>query len=145
MGGGSSSRCARSALSIRMVRFQHLAPTRFSYDLAIDKHGATTDDRAYDLAGELSVQIRTDAAACMKVAGAERPALLGVHDREVGVRPDPNRALARIQAEQLRRRGGGEMRNALDRQPARVHAPGYEPRHRALNSRRPAPCVPDVV
>src|SRR5260370_37862325 len=134
MGGGSSSRCSSSALSIRMVRFQQLAPTRFSYDLTIDKHGATTDDRAHDLAGELSAQIRTDAAACMKVAGAERPALLGVYDREVGVRPDPNRALARIQAEQLRRRGGGEMRNALERPPARGHALGHEHRQRGLAS-----------
>src|SRR3954470_11566611 len=128
-----------------MVRSHELSPPDCAHDLAIVEHGVATDNRAHDLAREFTPEIRTHTAARLQVTGPEGPTLSRVDERKVCVGADGNRTFARIDAKDLRRRGRREMRDALEREPARVHPVREQHRQRGLNPGDPAPGLPDIM
>ena len=65
--------------------------------------GPAANDGAHDLTLEFTAQVRTHAASRLELMRGEGPAALRIDERKIRIRADGNRALAGIQAEELRR------------------------------------------
>src|SRR5258708_7960329 len=62
---------------------------------------------------QLPAQVGAPRAFVVEQVWRERPAGLKIHDGEVGVAADPDSPFAWVESEHARRRGGGELRDAL--------------------------------
>src|SRR5437773_11961084 len=87
------------------------SPTRSPDHLAINEHRLTTDHGSDDLPIELTTEVRADPAAGLKILRAKRPPLFGIHDRQIRIGTDGDRALAWIQPQELRRGRRGARGN----------------------------------
>src|SRR5437899_17205 len=121
------------------------SPTRSPNHLAINEHRLTTDNCSDHFPREPTTEVRADPAAGLKVLRVKRPLFLGIHDRQIRIGTDGDRAFAWIQPEELRRGRCGEMGYAFERQAARVHALGHENRQCRLNAGDAAPGLPNIL
>src|SRR6185503_702797 len=90
-------------------------------------------------------QIGAEPTASLELIGFERPFALRIHDREICVGAYGDRSLAGIESEGLRRRGGGQVRDAFERQATSMHAVRDEDGQGRLNPGHAAPRLPDIV
>src|ERR671936_140723 len=104
MAYNSSSRRSSRSESMRMICLEPRAPTRFADDCIVREYGSAAHDGSHDGAAERSAEVWADAAAGLKLFGREHPIAIGIDQSEIGVGADGDRAFARIEAEQLRRR-----------------------------------------
>src|SRR5437879_9173950 len=72
------------------------SPTRSPNHLAINEHRLTTDNCSDHFPGEPTAEVRADPAAGLKILRAKRPPLFGIHDRQIRIGTDGDRAFAWI-------------------------------------------------
>src|SRR5579864_1167059 len=95
---------------------------------AVDDHAAARDhglSHARDLAAFVRVVVHVHVQGLV----GQPLGLVGIEDHEIGVRSRRDRALARKEAEDLRGRGGGELDEPVERDPARPHAAVVDQAH----------------